>query len=127
LGVVVGEQVNLEIAGVQRTFDVHCQEHTYYVDSPLGSSTLVEIPRFPLPEEQLTAGSLVAPLPGVVHEVRVTCGDSVVAGDVVLVIESMKVHHWISAPLAGRITEIRVEAGSHVQGGAVLAVIEESS
>jgi acetyl/propionyl-CoA carboxylase alpha subunit len=127
LDVAEGEQVRLEVAGVQRTFNVHCHEHTYYVDSPLGSSMLVEVPRFPLPEEQVAAGSLVAPLPGVVHEVRVACGDSVAAGDVVLVIESMKVHHWISAPLAGRIAEIRVEAGSHVQGGAVLAVIEESS
>ena len=49
------------------------------------------------------------------------------AGDVVLVIESMKVFHWISAPLSGRIAAIRVEAGSHVDGGTVLAVIEESS
>ena len=52
-------------------------------------------------------------------------GDTVAAGDVVLVIDSMKVLHWISAPLAGRVVEIRVEAGKHVEGGTVLAVIEE--
>ena len=45
----------------------------------------------------------------------------------VLVIDSMKVFHWISAPLSGRIAEIRVEAGNHVDSGAVLAVIEELS
>jgi propionyl-CoA carboxylase alpha chain len=125
--VVDGGSVRLEVAGVQRTYSVSRHDRTCYVDSPLGSSSLVEVPRFPLPDQQVTAGSLVAPLPGVVHEVRVASGDSVAAGDVVLVIESMKVHHWISAPLAGRIAEIRVTAGTHVQGGAVLAVIDESS
>lgn len=122
-----GEQVCLEIDGIQRTYHVHCQGDTHYVDSPLGSSTFSEVPRFPLPQEPVVAGSLVAPLPGVVHEVRVASGDAVTAGDVVLVIESMKVHHWISAPLDGRITDVRVEVGSHVQVGAVLAVIEEAT
>jgi acetyl-CoA carboxylase biotin carboxylase subunit len=121
------EQVWLQIAGVERTIDVHCAGETYFVDSALGSSTLVELPRFAVPEEEAAAGSLVAPLPGVVNEVKVKKGDTVAAGDVLVVIDSMKVLHWISAPLAGRIAEIRVEAGSHVEGGAVLAVIEETS
>jgi propionyl-CoA carboxylase alpha chain len=103
---------------------VHHQDNTFYVDSPLGASTLVELPRFPLPEDEAAVGSLVAPLPGVVHEVKVKKGDSVTAGDVVLVIDSMKVFHWISAPLSGLIAEIRVEPGQHVESGAVLAVID---
>ncbi|MGD9722894.1 MAG: biotin carboxylase N-terminal domain-containing protein [Pirellulales bacterium] len=120
-------QVCFSTGGVQRTYDVHAQNDTWYVDSPLGSSALVEVPRFPNPQEAEVAGSLVAPLPGVVHEVRVKQGDTVAAGDVVLVIDSMKVFHWISAPLAGCVTEIRVEPGQHVDSGIVLAVIEESS
>jgi propionyl-CoA carboxylase alpha chain len=120
------ERVTLELAGVGRTYDVHRVGETFYVDSPLGASVLVELPRFPLPKDETAAGSLVAPLPGVVNEVKVKQGDTVAAGDVVLVIDSMKVFHWISAPLAGRVVEIRVEAGSHVDGGMVLAVIEES-
>jgi acetyl-CoA carboxylase biotin carboxylase subunit len=121
-----GEQVRLGIGGVERTYNVHQVGDTFYVDSALGASTLVEVPRFPLPQDETAAGSLVAPLPGVVNEVRVKQGDTVAAGDVVLVIDSMKVFHWISAPLAGRIAEIRVEPGNHVDGGTVLAVIEES-
>jgi propionyl-CoA carboxylase alpha chain len=80
-----------------------------------------------LPKEETPAGSLVAPLPGIVSEVKAKKGDTVASGDVVLVIESMKVFHWIYAPLAGRIAEIRVEAGNHVESGAVLAVIEAGS
>jgi biotin carboxyl carrier protein len=62
-----------------------------------------------------------------VGEVKAKKGDTVAAGDVVLVINSMKVLHSIVAPLAGRIAEIRVEAGNHVDSGAVLAVIEPAS
>jgi acetyl-CoA carboxylase biotin carboxylase subunit len=118
-------QIRFQLAGVERAYDVHQVGDTFYVDSPLGASTLVEIPRFPIPIAEAAPGSLVAPLPGVVNEVKVKEGDTVAAGDVVLVIDSMKVFHWISAPLSGRIVEIRVEAGNHVEGGTVLAVIEE--
>jgi propionyl-CoA carboxylase alpha chain len=77
-----------------------------------------------MPKDQTPAGSLVAPLPGVVNEVKAKKGDTVAAGDVVLVIESMKVFHWIAAPLGGRIAEIHVDAGDQVETGAALAVIE---
>jgi propionyl-CoA carboxylase alpha chain len=121
------EQVRLSAGSVERDFDVHRVDDTFYVDSPLGASVLVELPRFPVPKDEISAGSLVAPLPGVVNEVKAKKGDTVAAGDVVLVIDSMKVFHWIAAPLAGRITEMRVEAGNHVDSGAVLAVIEPAS
>ena len=125
--VVTPGQIQMQVGGVRRTYDVHRSGDTFYVDSPLGASALEEIPRFPVAQEEIAAGSLVAPLPGVVNEVKVKKGDTVAAGDVVLVIDSMKVFHWISAPLAGRIAEIHVEAGNHVDSGTVLAVIEETS
>jgi propionyl-CoA carboxylase alpha chain len=118
-------EIRMQIAGIGRTYHVHRVGDTLYVDSPLGASELMEIPRFAVPREETAAGSLVAPLPGVVNEVRVRKGDAVSAGDVLLVIDSMKVFHWISAPLSGRIAEIRVEAGNHVDSGAVLVVIEK--
>jgi propionyl-CoA carboxylase alpha chain len=125
--VIAPEQVRMQVGGIERTYEVRRYGDTFYVDSPLGASVLTEIPRFPPPVQEVVAGSLVAPLPGVVNEVKVKKGDTVAAGDVVLVIDSMKVFHWIAAPLAGRIAEIRVEAGNHVEGGTVLAVIEEMS
>jgi acetyl-CoA carboxylase biotin carboxylase subunit len=125
--VVMPGQIQMRVAGIQRTYDVHRSGDMCYVDSPLGASVLVEISRFPIPKDEIAAGSLVAPLPGVVNEVKVMKGDIVAAGDVVLVIDSMKVFHWISAPVSGRIAEIHVEAGNHVDSGTILAVIEESS
>jgi acetyl-CoA carboxylase biotin carboxylase subunit len=127
LACATSDVVQLQVDGVEHTYDVHHRGDTVFVDSSLGSSTLAEIPRFPLPEEAVAAGSLAAPLPGVVIEVKVKPGDAVSAGDPLLVIDSMKVHHWIAAPQSGSVTEVRVEQGQHVAAGAVLVVIEETT
>ena len=124
--VAAPERIRMQVAGILRSYDMHRVGDTFYVDSPLGFSQLEELPRFDVPREETAPGSLVAPLPGVVNEVKVKQGDTVSAGDVLLVIDSMKVFHWISAPLSGRIAEIRVAPGNHVEGGAVLVVIEPS-
>ncbi len=76
VGPCTGEHVELEVGGVQRSYKVHHVDDTYYVDSPLGSSALVELPRFPTTEEEEHPGSLVAPLPGVVDAVKVAVGVS---------------------------------------------------
>lgn len=119
------ESVALEVEGVRRTFAVDLIEDMAYVDSCLGASEFEVLPRFPASEDAGVAGSLVAPLPGVVNEVKVEVGTIVGAGQTLLVIESMKMLHPINAPVAGRVTEVRVQAGNQVEAGFILAVIEE--
>jgi propionyl-CoA carboxylase alpha chain len=120
------ELVCFEVDRVLRSYDVHRVDGTFFVDSPLGASELVEQPRFPQAEEEVQAGSLVAPLPGVVDDVRVAAGDQVAAGDVLLVLESMKMLYPVVAPAAGRVAEVRVQKSAHVEARTVLVVIEES-
>jgi acetyl/propionyl-CoA carboxylase alpha subunit len=124
---ITPEAIRMEIDGLARNYSVHCVGSTYYIDSPLGSSELKEIDRFPLTDATAEAGSLVAPLPGLVSEIRVAIGDQVAAGDTLLVLESMKMMHSVVAPADGRVTEIRVAVHGHVEAGTVLAVIEEAS
>ena len=60
-----GERVSLDVAGIRVDFLVNRVGSVSYVDSTEGSVTLIELPRFPLPEaHEYTEGSLVAPLPG---------------------------------------------------------------
>ncbi len=58
---------------------------------------------------------------GTITAVKVTPGDVVAAGQVLLVIEAMKMENEIAAPRAGTIQSISVAAGASVQAGEVLA------
>ncbi|MBD3923772.1 HlyD family efflux transporter periplasmic adaptor subunit [Nocardioides cavernae] len=94
-----------------------------WVDSPVGSARLREVPRFTDPDDAVASGSLLAPMPGTVVAVKVETGAEVAAGDVVLVLEAMKMQHTVTAPHDGTVTEINVEPGSQVASGEVLAVV----
>jgi propionyl-CoA carboxylase alpha chain len=97
-----------------------------WVDGPLLSARLREVPRFTDPADAVASGSLLAPMPGTVVKVVAQADQQVVAGDVVLVLEAMKMQHTVTAPHDGTVTEINVEPGAQVAAGEVLAVVEES-
>ena len=120
------ELVELEADGVLRRFEVHRVGDLHYVDGPLGPSALRELP--PLPEPAPAgpaAGSLVAPLPGVVRRVAVQPGDCVEAGALLVMLEAMKTEHRVTAPHAGTVGDVLVAEGQEVQAGTVLAVLPE--
>ena len=69
-------------------------------------------------------GELVARLPGLVVQLTVAVGDAVEAGQVVMVVEAMKMEHSIAAPHAGRVRALHFAVGERVVEGAILAEIE---
>jgi 3-methylcrotonyl-CoA carboxylase alpha subunit len=69
--------------------------------------------------------SLTAPMPGKVVRVLVEEGDEVEEGQLLLVLEAMKMEQPVTAPHDGRISSLPYEEGALVPGGAVLAEIEE--
>ncbi|KNB49430.1 acetyl/propionyl/methylcrotonyl-CoA carboxylase subunit alpha [Streptomyces caatingaensis] len=69
------------------------------------------------------AGALTAPMPGTVTVVKAAVGDTVTAGQSLLVVEAMKMEHVISAPHDGTVTELGVTPGSTVAMDQVLAVV----
>ncbi len=64
-----------------------------------------------------------AALPGTVLRVLVSAGDSISEGDVIAVIEAMKMETEIKSPLSGTIKEVDIEAGSKVKTGDTLVTI----
>ena len=66
---------------------------------------------------------VVAPLPGTITEVKVKVGDAVKAGDVVIILEAMKMQNNIEAEYAGTVTAINVNPGDSVMEGSVLLTI----
>jgi pyruvate carboxylase subunit B len=71
-----------------------------------------------------TRGELHAPMPGLVVDVMVAEGDTVEAGQPVVVVEAMKMQNALVAPLSGRVTAVRVQAGATVDSGALLLKIQ---
>ncbi|MEV4869632.1 acetyl/propionyl/methylcrotonyl-CoA carboxylase subunit alpha [Streptomyces syringium] len=69
------------------------------------------------------AGALTAPMPGTVTVVKAAVGDTVTAGQSLLVVEAMKMEHVISAPHDGTVTELDVTAGATVAMDQVLAIV----
>ena len=64
------------------------------------------------------------PITGKVTSVSVKAGDKVSEGDVLCLLESMKMENPILAPVAGTVTKIELAAGQVVEAGDLVAVIE---
>lgn len=64
-----------------------------------------------------------APLPGKVIRVQAAVGTQVQKGDVLMLLEAMKMQNEIGAPVSGTVKSITVSAGQNVKPGEVLAVI----
>lgn len=71
----------------------------------------------------LRSRTLTAPLPGRISRVAVAPGDTVAAGDTLLVIEAMKMENEFRATGPGTVAEVRVAAGQAVNAGDVLIVM----
>jgi len=71
-------------------------------------------------------GRLVAPMPGRIVRVA-SAGDSVKEGDIIVVLEAMKMEHEITAPFDGTLSSVNVEADQQVTGRQTLAQIETTS
>ncbi len=77
-------------------------------------------------EHEGVGGRLTAPMPGKVIEVKVEAGARVAAGDVLLVLEAMKMEHGIAAPADGSVVAVHYGVGEQVDEGAELLEFEAS-
>ncbi len=71
------------------------------------------------------AGDLVAPMPGLVVSIAAQAGQTVKAGQPLLVLESMKMQMDIRAPISGRVEKVMVHPGDQVEKGALLIKLVE--
>ena len=77
----------------------------------------------PAPSGGNSAGALLAPMTGVVKEIRVSVGHNVQKGQVVLVMEAMKMDIDVPTPTAGIVAEVSVRAGESVSAKQQLLVV----
>ena len=70
------------------------------------------------------ANAVTAPMPGTILDVKVSVGASVKKGDVVCVLEAMKMENDIPAPADGVVASVEVQKGASVASGAVLVTLK---
>ena len=70
------------------------------------------------------SGGLISPMPGRVRRILVAEGDAVTRGQVLLILEAMKMEHAIRAARDGRVVRLAFREGDLVEAGVVLAEVE---
>jgi len=105
------KQATLRINGKKTTVKITPQEEIYLKKIGIEASALQK------------AADLKAPMPGLIKAVNVSAGQSVQAGDALLVLEAMKMENVLKATADGIVKEVKVEAGQAVEKNAVLVVM----
>ena len=93
---------------------VHLDGHTFCIEKTEAGSA-----------DGYSEGSMTAPMPGKILEVKVADGQTVEAGELLLVMEAMKMEHRIVAPTDGVVTKVNFSMGDQVQQGDVLVEMGE--
>ena len=78
----------------------------------------------PAPAASGTGESITSPMPGNILAVNVAAGDTVKKGQVLMILEAMKMENEIMAPHDGKVTAVAVTKGAAVESGALLCTIQ---
>ena len=120
--------IDFDSGGQRHRLHVLAAGDRVWVQGPDGDVALTAVPRFPeAGRGEAVAGGLVAPMPGTVLAVHVGPGDTVAQGQLLMIVEAMKMEHRITAPHAGTVGEVRARPGDQVNGGDLLAVLDEAT
>jgi biotin carboxyl carrier protein len=129
-------RVKLKITVENKTYevDVEAAQPEAEVVPPRGYTVQpapIRVPAAPAPAGAPVAGGSAdetkncrSPISGIVVKVSAQAGQSIQPGDILLVLEAMKMETNITAPVAGKVSKINVSAGDSVQNGQVLVEFE---
>jgi 3-methylcrotonyl-CoA carboxylase alpha subunit len=114
--------VNVLLAGQHRSAQVLRRDAILYVmcDGHTEKYTDLTDDLSRYQNQSLSQGGVVAPMPGQVIAVNVKAGDTVKQGDVLVVVEAMKMEHSVTAAKAGTIKQVICSTGDRVEEGVAL-------
>jgi propionyl-CoA carboxylase alpha chain len=116
--------VEADVDGQRITANLDERDGRWYLHTNSGDLVLEALPRFRLPGSDEFKGGLTAPMPGKVLATHVEVGMVVEKGQLMLILEAMKMEHRITAPVAGKVTALHASAGDQVANGALLIMLD---
>ena len=120
------KRFNITVNG--KAYDVAVEElgASSAPSAPAAASAAAPAPAPAAPAAAPAAGAgekVTAPMPGPILDVKVAVGDSVTKGQVIMILEAMKMENDIVASCDGKITSVLTSKGSSVNSGDALATI----
>ena len=101
-------------------YEVEIEEMTGAPAAPVAAAPAAA----PAPAASGAGESITSPMPGNILAVNVAAGDAVKKGQVLMVLEAMKMENEIMAPRDGKVTSVAVAKGAAVESGALLCTIQ---
>jgi len=101
-------------------YEIELEELTGAAPAPAAA------PAAPAPAAPAPAGGeqVTSPMPGTILDIKVAQGASVKEGDVLMILEAMKMENEIMCPRDGRVASINTSKGAAVESGTLLCVIQ---
>lgn len=136
VGAIVGNQAQVVVNGQPISVTIEGQSAVQMAPAPVAApipaaapaaapSTPAAAPAAQAPAPAVQgAGVITAPIPGLIVDIRVKAGDSVLAGETVAVMEAMKMENNLTTPVDGTVIEVRAQKGGEVATGDVIMIIE---
>ena len=119
-----GRTYEVEVEGGKATLLAEYEAAAAPAAAPVAAPAAAPAPAAPAAAAVTAAGEAVnAPMPGVVLRVNVQQGQAVKSGDVLVVLEAMKMENEIVAPKAGTVAQIVAPKGTSVESGAPLVIL----
>ncbi len=116
--------IDAEFNGKRHYSRITIKDNNILVHMPFGDVNLEIKPRFVMPGSENIQGSLSAPMPGKVIALNVKKGSKVKAGDVLVILEAMKMEHSIKALEDGVVSKILISKNDQVENGAPLMIVD---
>ncbi|MBQ7219198.1 MAG: biotin/lipoyl-binding protein [Ruminococcus sp.] len=113
---------NLKITVNGTTYDVQVEE-VGESSAPAAAAPAAPAPKKAAAPAVSGGDPVVAPMPGTILSVNVTANQAVKSGDVLVILEAMKMENEIKAPKDGTITSVAVSKGESVDTGATLVTL----
>ena len=116
------KQLKVTVNG--KVYDVCVEEVGEAASAPVASAPVASAPAAaPAPAANVAGEQITAPMPGTVLSVKVSNGQAVKKGDVLVVLEAMKMENEIYAPCDGTVASVSVSNGEAVESGKVLVIL----